>query len=386
MPARPSRAKELPDATKGAVMLKRLVLTAAGLMVALAPAWAGEKLPVTQKTCAELSAFYKSLPFTSVLPLPDGPVSIPGKSGDITIGFSQTGFNHPWRVAMLAALQAEACRHPNINLIVLDGNVDVAKQNNDVRDLLARGVDAVLMSPVEASALVPAARAVMAAKLPLIVMDRDVPTDKTLFIGQSNVTMGEGVADKMAKDLGGRGNIVVITGLKGSSPAVDRDQGMKNILAKYPDIKVLATGDGQWIRDPSVPLMEDFLTAYPKIDAVFSHAEESAWGAQLAIARANRCKDGIKQYTFDGSNAGFKATKAGAFQADGNYTPYIADIGLRAAIYKLMGKDIPGEKTYQFPGKELVLPDSPTVVSANADEWIGRGWGDFEPTPDPCKK
>jgi ribose transport system substrate-binding protein len=367
-------------------MLKRLILTAAISFAALPSAWAEDKLPVTQKTCTELLAFYKNLPLTNVLPLPEGPVSIPGKSGDVTIGFSQTGFNHPWRVAMLEALQAEACRHPNIKLVVVDGNVDVAKQNNDVHDLLARGVDAVLMSPVESAALVPAARAVMSANLPLIVMDRDVPTDKTLFIGQSNVTMAEGVAEKMAKDLGGKGNIVVITGLKGSSPAIDRDKGMKKVLAKYPDIKVLATGDGQWIRDPSVPIMEDFLTAYPKIDAVFSHAEESAWGAQLAIARSNRCKDGIKHYTFDGSNAGFKAVKAGTFQADGNYTPFIADIGLRAAIYKLMGKDIAGEQTYQFPGKELVLPDSPTVVAANAVEWIGRGWGDFEPTPDPCKK
>jgi ABC-type sugar transport system substrate-binding protein len=368
-------------------MLKRLLLAATIVSTCtLSSAWADDKLPVTQKTCAELGAFYKALPFTSILPLAEGPVSIPSKPGDITIGFSQTGFNHPWRVAMLAALQAEACRHPNIKLVVTDGNVDVAKQNNDVRDLLARGVDAVLMSPVEAAALAPAARAVMSAGLPLIVMDRDVPTEKTLFIGQSNVTMAEGVAAKMAKDLGGKGNIVVITGLKGSSPAVDRDQGMKNVLAKYSDIKVLAAGDGQWIRDPSVPLMEDFLTAYPKIDAVFAHAEESSWGAQLAIARAKRCNDGIKQYTFDGSNAGFKAVKAGTFQADGNYTPYIADIGLRAAIYKLMGKDIPGEQTYKFPGKELVLPDSPTVMAGNADEWIGRGWGDFEPTPDPCKK
>jgi ribose transport system substrate-binding protein len=350
------------------------------------PVWAEDKQPVTQKTCTELLSFYKSLPFTDVLPIPEGTVSIPGKSGDLTIGFSQTGFNHPWRIAMLAALQAEACRHPNIKLIVLDGNVDVAKQSNDVRDLLTRGVDAVLLSPVESAALVPAARAVMAANIPLIVMDRDVPTDKTLFIGQSNVTMGEGVAEKMAKDLGGKGAIVVITGLKGSSPAVDRDQGMKNVLAKYPDIKVLVTGDGQWIRDPAVKLMEDYLTAYPKIDAVFSHAEESAWGAQLAIARANRCKDDIKQYTFDGSNAGFKAVKADTFQADGNYTPYIADIGLRAALYTLMKKPIPGETTYKLPGHELVLPDSPTVVAANADQWIGRGWGDFEPTPDPCKK
>src|SRR6204780_4784050 len=134
---------------------------------------------------------------------------------------------------------------------------------------------------------------------------------------------------------------------------------MKNVLAKYPDIKILATGDGQWIRDPSVPIMEDFLTAYPKIDAVFSHAEESAWGAQLAVARGNHCKDNIRHYTFDGSNAGFKATKAGTFQADGNYTPYIADIGLRAAIYKLVGKDIP--RTLGNLADTLGWPGEPAI-------------------------
>ena len=136
--------------------------------------------------------------------------------------------------------------------------------------------------------------------------------------------------------------IVAITGLQGSSPAVDRDKGMQNVLAKYPDIKVLVKGDGQWIREPAVKLMEDWLTAHPEIDAVFSHAEESAWGAQLAISRANRCAEGIKHFTFDGSNAGFKSVKAGTFGADGNYTPFIGDIGLRAVFYTLMKKEIPG--------------------------------------------
>ena len=77
--------------------------------------------------------------------------------------------------------------------------------------------------------------------------------------------------------------------------------------------------------------------------------------------------------------------KAGTFGADGNYTPFIGDIGLRAVIYTLTKKDIPGKADYQNDGHQLVLPDSPAVVSENADEWIGRGWGDFEPTPDPCK-
>lgn len=368
-------------------MLKRLMLAlSVTCLVPVAATHAQEKQPISGKTCDELIAQYTKLPFTDILPLEEGPIIIDGKTREITIGFSQTAFNHPWRVSMLESAQAEACRHSNVKLIVLDGNVDVAKQSNDVRDLLVRGVDAVLLSPVESAALVPAARAVQDAGVPLIVMDRDVPTEKTLFIGQSNITMAEQVAEKMAQDLGGKGNIVVLTGLKGSSPAVDRNKGMENVLAKYPDIKVLAVGDAQWIREPAVPLMEDFLTANPKIDAVFSHAEESSWGAQLAIARANRCGDNIRHYTFDGSNAGFKSVKAGTFGADGNYTPFIADIGLRAALMSLMGKDIAGASDYEMPGKRLLLPDSPAVIASNADEWIGRGWGDFEPTPDPCMK
>ena len=355
-------------------------LVLASIMLAACAASAQQRQPITNMTSEELLKFYQTLPLTNIL----GPVEINGKAKNLTIGFSQTGFNHPWRVAMLQSLQAEAARHPNIQLIVTDGHVDIAKQSDDIRDLLARGVDAVIMSPVESAGLVPAARGVMQNKLPLVVLDRDVPAEKTLFIGQSNVTMAEQVAKRAAEELHGQGNVVVITGLKGSSPAVDRNKGMENVFKDYPGIKILARGDGQWIREPAVKLMDDWLTAFPKIDAVFAHAEESSWGAELAIARANRCKDGIKQYTFDGSNAGFKTVKAGTFRADGNYTPFIGDIGLRAVIYTLTGKEIPGKEKYENPGYELKLPDSPVVVPENADQWIGKGWGDFAPPPDPC--
>jgi ribose transport system substrate-binding protein len=235
-------------------MLKGVLLATAAIVALPAVGMAQDRLPVSGKTCEELATLYENLPFTDRLPLAEGPIEVDGEVRNITIGFSQTAFNHPWRVSMLESLQAEACRHDNLEIIVLDGNVDVAKQNNDVRDLIARGVDAVVMSPVESAALVPAARAVRAEGLPLIVLDRDVPTEKTLFIGQSNVTMGEQVARKMVEDLGGEGKIVVITGLQGSSPAIDRDAGMKNVLADHPGIEVLAVGDGQWIREPAVPM------------------------------------------------------------------------------------------------------------------------------------
>src|ERR1700730_7654298 len=177
--------------------IRNLVLPA--IMLVACAAFAQQRQPITNMTSEELLKFYKTLPLTNVLPLPDGPVEINGTVKNLTIGFSQTGFNHPWRVAMLQSLQAEAARHPNIQLIVTDGHVDIAKQSDDIRDLLARGVDAIIMSPVESAGLVPAARGVMQNKLPLVVLDRDVPAEKTLFFGQKNVNTSHEDAQKTAK-------------------------------------------------------------------------------------------------------------------------------------------------------------------------------------------
>lgn len=327
---------------------------------------------------------YEDLPFSDVLPLEEGPIEIDGETPELTIGFSQTGFNHPWRIAMLESVQAEVDRHPNVDVVVLDGNVDIVKQTNDIDDLLARGVDAIVMSPVESDGLVPAANRVMEAGVPLVVLDRDVFTEKSLFIGQSNVTMARGVAEEMVEALDGEGKIVEITGLVGSSPAIDRSRGLAEALEEAPGIEILTTGDGEWIREPAVTLMEDWLVRYPEIDAVFSHAEESSWGAQLAIARAGRCGDGILHFTHDGSAAGFESVQAGQFQADGNYSPFIGDIGVRAALMLLQGEEIPGAESYDQPGRYLRLEDLPVVSPDNAEEWTPRGWGDFAAPDDPC--
>ncbi|MGW8181504.1 MAG: hypothetical protein ACWGQW_22475, partial [bacterium] len=92
-----------------------------------APAAEEKVWPISDMTTSELLTFYDEvLPFTDQLPLPEGPIG----DGEIVIGFSQTGFNHPWRVEMIKSAQAEVARHPNVSLVVTDGNVDIAKQNN----------------------------------------------------------------------------------------------------------------------------------------------------------------------------------------------------------------------------------------------------------------
>lgn len=366
--------------------------TISAILAACAPGQGGEptaasaidmdrEWPISDMTTRELLAFYDEvLPFTDHLPLPEGPIG----DSPITIGFSQTGFNHPWRVEMIKSAQAEVARHPNVSLVVTDGNVDIAKQANDVSDLLSQEVDAVVMSPVESDGLVPAGNRVMQAEKPLVLLDRDIPSEKTLFIGQSNITMARGVAEVLIERLNGQGRVLEITGLIGSSPAIDRQRGMRQALENAPGIEVIATGDGEWIREPAVALMEDWLVAFDDVDAVFSHAEESSWGAQFAIARANRCGNNIMHFTHDASNAGFESVQQGMFEADGNYSPFIGDIGVRAALMALSEQEIPGREEYEFEGWLYRLPDLPVVASENVEEWLGRGWGDFEPPDDPC--
>ncbi|MBP7868682.1 MAG: substrate-binding domain-containing protein [Firmicutes bacterium] len=332
------------------------------------------------QTAAALEALYKSLPYTNVLPLAAGPVEIGGKVKPIRIGFSQTGFNHPWRVEMINSAKAEVARHSNMSIVVTDGKVDIVKQSGDIDDLIAQGVDAIVMSPVEDAGLRAATRRAMAARIPVIVLDRDVSTAKTMFIGQSNYSLGQRVGEVLVQELTKRygepkGNVLEITGLLGSTPATGRRDGFASVISKYPNIKLLARGDGEWIREPAVKLMEDWLIRFDKIDAIYSHAEESSWGAQLAIERAGRGKQGIMHFTCDASNAGFRSVKSGEFMADGNYTPYIGDIGVRAAIYALQGKAMPGKEGYEF-GERITLPDLPVVVKANVEQWLGRGWGD----------
>lgn len=377
-----------------AAKLGRLGLVLAALAPELRPAMAAprvrkfavasalqEKQPISDMTNEELLAFYDNvLPFTDILPMDAGEVG----GEPIVIGFSQTGFNHPWRVEMIKSAQAEVARHPNVSMVITDGNVDIRKQNNDVDDLLAQDVDAIVMSPVESAGLAPAALKVMAAGKPLILLDRDVEVAKTVFIGQSNVTMAKGVGEVMVKMLNGEGNIVELTGLIGSSPAIDRQKGMYEALVEAPAITVVASGDAEWIRDPAVKLMDDFLVANPVINAVFSHAEESAWGAQFSIARAGRCADNILQFTHDASNAGFQSVKDGLFAADGNYSPFIGDVGVRAALMALQGIEIPDLQDYEFEGKLYRLPDLPVVTAENVDDWLGKGWGDFAPPENPC--
>ena len=125
------------------------------------------------------------------------------------IGFSQATTTEPWRLLFNKELRAEAAAHPEIELIVRNGMDDVAKQVADVEELIARSVDAILISPKVSLGLTPVVNKAFDAGIPVIVLDRDLANDRyTQFIGGDNKLIGRTAAKYAVELLGGRGKAV----------------------------------------------------------------------------------------------------------------------------------------------------------------------------------
>ena len=131
------------------------------------------------------------------------------------------------------------------------------------------------------------------------------------FLGSQSYDQGYAVGQMIVKALGGKGNIVVITGKNGQTDTVNRTAGMR---AAFSDAKasidVLAVQPADWSKDKSLTIMQDLLTRFPKIDAVFGQDDPMALGALEAIKAQHREKE-IKVFGVNGNKEACAAIKKG---------------------------------------------------------------------------
>ncbi len=213
------------------------------------------------------------------------------KKGSTTflIGFSQCNSAEPWREAMNKELTEEAAKYPDINLVITDGQQDNSKQVADVENFIVQEVDLLIVSPNEAQPLTRVVEKAYDQGIPVIVLDRKVLTDKfTVFISADNTEIGRAAGEFAAKLLGGKGKIIEIWGLRGSTPAIERDQGFKEGIADFPEIEIIYEQDGSWLRRKGQEIMENALQRFEKIDLVYAHNDPMAIGAYLAAKNARR--------------------------------------------------------------------------------------------------
>ncbi len=214
------------------------------------------------------------------------------KTTKYTIGFSQCNSAEPWREAMNKEIMAEAAKHSDIKLIISDGQQDNSKQVADVENFIVQEVDLLIISPNEAQPLTQIVEKAFGKGIPVIVLDRKVLTEKlSVFIGADNVKIGKAAGEYAAKILNGKGNVLEIWGLKGSTPAMERNEGFMTGIAPYPGIEIIYKQDGAWLRRKGREIMENALQRFDEIDLVYGHNDPMAMGAFLAAKNANRFED-----------------------------------------------------------------------------------------------
>jgi len=206
----------------------------------------------------------------------------------------------PWRVAMNAEVAERAKAFPDIEVVYADAQQDNAKQVADVENFMRQKIDLLIISPNEAKPLTGIVKRAFEAKIPVIVLDREIEGDTyTTFIGADNRAIGKAAGEFVAELLGGKGAVVEIKGLPGSTPARDRSDGFREAIATFPGIRIVHDPVANWLREEAVAQMEAALSANQVIDLVYAHNDPMAVGAFLAAKAKGR--DGkIKFVGIDG--------------------------------------------------------------------------------------
>lgn len=283
----------------------------------------------------------------------------PIKSLGITLG----SLGNPFFVTLAKGAEAKVKQlNPAAKVTALSADYDLNKQFSQIDGFIAAGVDLILVNAVDAKAIEPAI--MKAKKAGIAVVGVDVAANGAdAAVQTNNVQAGEIACQYIVDKLGGKGNVIIQNGPQVSA-VVDRVNGCKSVFKKNPDIKVLSDDqDAKGSREGGLNVMQNHLTRFPKVDAVFAINDPQAIGSDLAARQLNR--KNIVITSVDGAPDIEAALKAdNQIQASASQDPYM--IAQKAVE---IGQDVLNGKK---PAQAMTLLPSTLITRANIKDY--KGW------------
>lgn len=259
----------------------------------------------------------------------------------------------------------------NIELRWTSAENDIATQASQMDTFINQGVDAIIIAPVTADSLGPQLQAAADAGIPVVAVNTTLSNDEliTSSVLPDDVAAGAQEMQQMADHLGGEGKIVVLQGPLGSSPELDRTEGINSVLENYPDIEVLAIETANWSRDEAANLMSNWLTSFgDEIDGIVSENDDMALGAIQAMKEA-ALDPLLPVVGIDGIEDGLRAIKAGEMIGSSlQHGRVELAAGLAVAEKVACGEAV--EKIYVYT--------MPPLNADNVDQYIGNVVTDTE--------
>jgi len=261
-----------------------------------------------------------------------------------TVGVSLMTMTNPFFKVMGDAMEGEG-KKSGYTVNVSSGEMDAARQKDQVNDFIVKKVTAIVLSPVDARSIGTSIQEANKAGIPVFTADTGCldPAAKIVsHIATDNYGGGKLAGEALVEAIGGKGTVAIITHPEAES-VILRAKGFKEVIAKHPGIKIVAELPGGGQRDASFKTAQDILEKHPDLDGIFAINDPSALGAVAAIEKAGKIGK-IKVVGFDGMPEAKQAIKDGKIQADiVQYPEKIGSMTIEAIAKYMAGEKLPAQ-------------------------------------------
>lgn len=231
----------------------------------------------------------------------------------LSVGLVQIGLTHPFHIAEVKGAK-EAARRLGVDLKVVSGEGNLNKQIEVFENLIQQKVDVIVVNPIDGKAFGPAFEKAKAATIPIITLHTAVP-GAVAMLGFDEMATGNAVGEyaiELLKRKYGepRGEVAILQGMLGQDANTYRTKGFTDIIAKYPNVKVVAMTPTDWLPEKAVATTENYLVAFPKLDIIYGLSDGMTVPAANAVKTAGKSGQ-VKLVSVDGGDYALEAVKQG---------------------------------------------------------------------------
>jgi len=360
---------------KSVMLLVTLVTVLTMVLAACVPA-APTAAPAEPTKAPEATEAPEVPEATEAPEVTEAPVE-PAEEKVFTIGISNPFISSEYRTQMIAELievnQEYMDQGLTNELVIESADTDVAGQIQQLQNLMAKNVDAILVNPGDVNGLNATLLEALNKGIFVISVDQELNVPGVYNVGIDQKEWAKTSAKWLAEKLGGTGEIVLIEGFPGHPANVARMDGVAEVLAGFPDITVLATDTGKWDEATGQQVMSNFLAAYPNLTGYWTQ-DGMAIGALQAVMAANPAAwpQGVGE-----GRCQFLKLWQEALTTNPNFDtiavanhPGVSPTGLRIAVNMLMGKKVDTTKLGGVNGLSFVMPLAAIITSENLEEGL----------------
>lgn len=260
------------------------------------------------------------------------------------VGFAQDTMTNDWRVAQVRELEAAFKNDKNIEFVYTDGKGSLPLSVQNIEDLIARPVDVLIASPMDAKAMTPVIESAHQKGIPVVLLSRRIEGEGfTTFIRPENRDIAKKAAQYIAKELKGKGKIFILQHVPTTTPAIHRTESFFEEIKKYPGLEVVSMKVANSLRADAIKMTEEALREGLEFDAIYAQSDSMAVGAIMALKAAGIDPKPLVITGIDYISEARTAILAGELDATFTY-PTAATEGAEAVRRILKGQKVPKEQ------------------------------------------